>query len=620
MTHGHYDPALVMLSIVIAIAGAFVALDLAHRARESDRGGRQSAVRWLTAAALAMGAGIWSMHFVGMLAFRMPVPVTYDPGLTFISLALPIVVSGLGILIVARHGTRPAPLAAAGLLMGAGICAMHYVGMLAMRIPGALRFEPAIVALSVIIAVVASTAALWLAFRSEGDRARLTGAVGLGLAVVAMHYTGMAAAHFTLVDGHGSAGIAGMPDDAMAVGVASVMLLGLVGAMAIARYDRRLARSAARMAELRAANERRFRALIQASTDVIAVVRPDGRLDLVSASASRLGLNPVAMRGQPAGEAFPTVDSGFKDLIAAATASPDRIARAMLDLQVAPDHQVRVEATCVDLTEDPDVRGHLLNLRDVSEQQALQSQLHEAARLATVGTLSTGIAHELGQPLNIIRLWAEEALLAIEEGEFERDRVVEVLHTISDQTRRMRDVIDHMRVLGRRDQGGQELFDASEAAQRAVALLDRHYAAEDIMFELSRADGPMRVRGTPGRLEQVLLNLFANARDSIIARKSRDGRPGRVRVVVSAEEDSVHIQVNDDGLGIPAELRARLFEPFFTTKEVGSGLGLGLAISLSIIDAMGGKLRPLEEDGPGAGFQITLPRASGEIVPLTRAS
>src|SRR5918998_3802979 len=128
---GTHEPALVVLSILIAAAASFSSLDLAGRVRAASGTIR---LAWLTAAAVVMGGGIWSMHFVAMMAFSMPgIEVHYDIGLTMLSLALPIVVTGLGFFIVDRKDTGPAALAISGVLMGAGIAAMHYTGMAAMR-------------------------------------------------------------------------------------------------------------------------------------------------------------------------------------------------------------------------------------------------------------------------------------------------------------------------------------------------------------------------------------------------------------------------------------------------------------------------------------------------------
>jgi len=143
-----------------------------------------------------MGGGIWSMHFIGMLAFVMPIPMSYDIGLTTLSLLVAIVVTGGGFYVISRQNVSPPRLALGGIFMGLGIAAMHYTGMAALRGQAELSYDRLFVALSLVIAVGASTAALWLAFRTTGLRQKLAGGVVMGLAISGMHYTAMGAARF----------------------------------------------------------------------------------------------------------------------------------------------------------------------------------------------------------------------------------------------------------------------------------------------------------------------------------------------------------------------------------------------------------------------------------------
>jgi NO-binding membrane sensor protein with MHYT domain len=188
---GSQDPLLVTLSVAVAIAASFAALDLAGRARVTA--GRWMGIAWLAAAALALGGGTWSMHFLGMLAFHLPLPVEHDLGLTALSLAVAVLVTGLGFTVVRKYGGRLRGLALGGLLMGCGIATMHYIGIAAMLVPAELRLDKALVAASVLIAVGAATGALWLTRHHTASGRRTGAAVIMGLAISGMHYTGMEA-------------------------------------------------------------------------------------------------------------------------------------------------------------------------------------------------------------------------------------------------------------------------------------------------------------------------------------------------------------------------------------------------------------------------------------------
>ncbi|MFE7531559.1 MHYT domain-containing protein [Kitasatospora sp. NPDC057542] len=186
--HGWVTPA---VSYFVACLGAFVALRSARWALVSQ--GRTRAV-WLLFASTSLGAGIWSMHFIAMLGFSVTgAEISYRPGLTVLSLLVAVTVVGVGLFTVGYWRHRALALLVGGLTTGLGVAAMHYLGMAAMVLPGRLGYDLPTVAASVAIAVVAATAALWAALNIRGTLAVLAAAPVMGVAVCAMHYTGMAA-------------------------------------------------------------------------------------------------------------------------------------------------------------------------------------------------------------------------------------------------------------------------------------------------------------------------------------------------------------------------------------------------------------------------------------------
>lgn len=195
---GTYDPGLVCLSIVIAWCASYSALELAGCAFVYR--GLARAV-WIGGGAVAMGIGIWAMHYIGMLAFRLPVPVLYHlPGVG-LSLSAAVASAAIALFLVSRSTLSIVRIGLGSLAMGTGIFGMHYIGMAAMRLPAQCCLNSWIVSLSGVIAVVVSGAALWITFRLRQDVGgfrwlRIAGAVIMGMGICAMHYTGMAAAHF----------------------------------------------------------------------------------------------------------------------------------------------------------------------------------------------------------------------------------------------------------------------------------------------------------------------------------------------------------------------------------------------------------------------------------------
>jgi PAS domain S-box-containing protein len=196
---GSYNYALVALSVLIAMFASYAALDLAGRVTAA--GGWTRAV-WLLGGAGAMGTGIWSMHYIGMLAFILPIPVAYHWPTVLLSLFAAVLASVVALGVVSRQKMGWFRALAGSVLMGAGIASMHYIGMAAMRLPAVCQFNSFLVVLSVVFAVLISLAALWIAFHFRDEKTgigweKLAGAVVMGAAIPVMHYTGMAAASFT---------------------------------------------------------------------------------------------------------------------------------------------------------------------------------------------------------------------------------------------------------------------------------------------------------------------------------------------------------------------------------------------------------------------------------------
>jgi NO-binding membrane sensor protein with MHYT domain len=212
-----YDPTLVMLSIFVAITGALTGLAVTAG---YDRSGMRNYALSLIKGAVIIGGSIWSMHFVAMLAVRLPVPVNYDFVKTIFSLYVAIIGTGLGLFIVSRRRLGALSVPMGGVLMGAAIGGMHYLGMSAVQGCG-IVYAPAGVLASVVIAVTASAIALWFTFRKRGPTETLFGGLMLGLTIASMHYTGMVATSFTIAPADAISNAPMLSQDTLAFIIAS---------------------------------------------------------------------------------------------------------------------------------------------------------------------------------------------------------------------------------------------------------------------------------------------------------------------------------------------------------------------------------------------------------------
>lgn len=277
--HGTYDWRLVVLSVVIAVFASYAALDLAGRITASRRRAR---LLWLTGGATSMGLGIWSMHYIGMLAFCLPIKMYYDPLTVLISLLAAIAASAVALYTVSRKQMATWQTIVGSVFMGSGIAAMHYIGMAAMRLQAQVQYDPWLVTASIILAIAISLVALVLSFRvrneSRSSRRKVISALVMGSAIPVMHYTGMWAATFypstTPVDLSRAISISSLGMTAIAASTLLILTLTIVTSF----LDRLLS---AQKEVAVAAQERElyFRSMADAIPQMVWTALPDGAFD-----------------------------------------------------------------------------------------------------------------------------------------------------------------------------------------------------------------------------------------------------------------------------------------------------------------------------------------------------
>jgi PAS domain S-box-containing protein len=242
---------------------------------------------------------------------------------------------------------------------------------------------------------------------------------------------------------------------------------------------------------------------------------------------------------------------------------------------------------------------------DISERKKAAAQIIQSSKLATLGEMATSVAHELNQPLNVIRMAAGNGRRKISNGTADLEYLNDKLERIEEQTARAAAIIDHMRMFGREANEHPEPIDPRNVVTKALDLMGEQLRLAGIKIVTELAEDCPSILGHAIQLEQVILNLLTNARDAIA---ESDGET-KITLRVFEDDKGIHITTEDTGGGIPDDVLPRIFEPFYTTKEMGRGTGLGLSVSYGIVRDMNGTI-VAENIGDGARFTITLPSVS----------
>jgi two-component system sensor histidine kinase/response regulator len=495
-----YDHLQVGLSILIAIATSYAGLDLAGRVT-ATRGGLRAA--WLACGGAAMGIGIWSMHYVGMSAFHLPMRVVYYwPGV-LVSLLVGVAYSLSALFVVSRPEMGKVRFLA-GVLQGCGIASLHYIAMAAMRMAATMRFNFGVVALSVVFAILFALAALWLAFHFRGEASgkitlKIGAAMMMGTAICAMHYTGVAAADF-------------LPSPTQ--DMSHVVNVTSVGTLAIA--------------------------------------------------AATLVLLAFAIIACYISREF------------------ESYARRLQELNQELEHHV---------------------LQRTAALEETKSQLAHVGRMATMGEFAASIAHEINQPLAAVVTDASASLrwLAMRPPNMEEAR--QALTRSIREANRASEVIIKIRALLKKASPELSQLNMNEVIGEVLSLARSELLKNGVTVRTEVAHKLPPVLGDRVQLQQVLLNLIMNSIDAMTTATDRS-RELWIKSISDAE--GVWVVVEDTGIGLDLETIDSIFRPFYTSKP--DGIGMGLTISRSIVEAHGGRLSAEPRSPHGAVFRFLLPR------------
>jgi len=612
MIEKSYSLGLVVLSVVVATIGAYVAVEIAQRVRAA--GGRRR-ILWTCGGALAMGLGIWSMHFVGMLALHLPVLVWYDAPLIFASVVAAVVGCAIAFIIFNRATVNWWLLALASVFMGFAIAGMHYTGMAGMRMSGHASYDPLIVALSVGVAITVSFAALALTRNliETGPESRewlkkAGASLLMGFAVAGMHYTGMAAAHFT-------AGPLGWsPTDFLVLGtfqlglvvaITSVTLLGI--ALGATRFER-----------WTIATRSRFENLLGLSPQVVWFGRPDGYITYCNPYwYEYTGLSKKKTLGHEWTAAIHPEDRDR------AVGSWQAAVQEGNDFEVEMRLRARDGSYCWYLARGRPGRDDAgkvdawlgiaidIEARRKAEEEAWAASQAKSEFLASM-------SHELRTPLNAIGGYAELLAMGV-HGPLNAEQAQDIAR-IRRSNQHLLTLINDVLNFAKVDAGQTEYRMTSvpvdEALRDTESMIAPQILGKGLHYSYKGGDKSASVLADPEKLQQIVLNLLSNA-----VKFTEAG--GTITLSSEPRGNCIEISVADTGPGIPPEKLERIFDPFVQAQrrlnQPVQGVGLGLAISRDLAQAMDGEITVESVLGEGATFTLSLPRAP-RMGPVDRPS
>lgn len=566
--------------------------------------------------AVALGGGIWSTHFIGMLALELPAPVNYSLTLTLFSLLPACLASWLALRMLSAAEVTSGRLLSGGVLVGLGIAAMHYSGMAAMQTPFATRYEPGLFLLSIALAVLLATLAVWMRFGLQHtalprfSRIVFSGCV-MGLATAAMHYTGMAGLHFI-----GEPGVAESGWPLSAIGASAILAAFSVMLTVMVLAINGLMRTHELYRQVREGSSR-LRATLDTAVDGIITINSKGLIQDYNRSAERLfgwradeviGRNISMLMPEPYQSAH---DGYLQNYLTSGKAKIIGIGREVVGLRKDGSHMpMRLAVGRVDLP------GELLFvgfISDISDRIKLEASLRETAEqakqaAAAKSTFLANMSHEIRTPMNSI-IGFTELLLQTDLSPVQRGHLDTVRQAASSLLRLINDILDTTKM----EKGRLEL-EISDFSLKAMAMqiesslrLSAQAKKLDFIIQYPQ-DIPEYFQGDPLRVLQILNNLVGNAI------KFTDA--GSVEVVFAYESGMIHIQVRDTGIGMTRQQLELIFAPF-TQADVSisrrfGGTGLGTTIARQLVEQMGGSLEAESSLGYGSTFHVRLPLPLGD--------
>jgi len=641
----NFDFILVALSILVAIFSAYSTLVIIDRVRATKN---QKIINfWLLFGSFVLGIGVWAMHYTGMLAFMIPVPMTFSITITVLSV-LPIIIgSYFSLRTIAQNKFDFINIQLSALSLAVALGAMHFIGMEAMHSDAIMVYNFYLFCTSIIVAHLLATATLYLIvletkISQHHLLIRTLCSIVMGGTVSAMHYTGMISVSFYLPNNvqlvleHTSHTSLVIP--AAIAGVISVLV---VTTILCALIDKRL-QAAEQLAK---ESEIREKDIVEHLPDGLLVINAQGQIVSANTAAQNMfNLSASAIKKLMIEQLIPSITysklvddvalfehvfSGQTILIEGIKKNGDTFPIEAHFSKMTLVIDFKVMFSCV--------------MRDITERVQLESQLSQANKLESIGQLAAGIAHEINTPTQYVtdnttflksafascievmdicqalcdktsEQLNDEDLSKIKEKidehdiEFILEEVPSAISQSLEGLNRISTIVKAMKSFSHPSKGEMQRTIISEAIETTITVArnEWRYIAE---LETHFDDDLPEIMCIRDELNQVFLNIIVNATHAIEDNaKNLSPKGGKIKISAHQLNTNIVIKIADNGAGMPAEVKERIFDPFYTTKAVGKGTGQGLSLAYAVIvERHKGKIEVQSTNGEGSTFIISLP-------------
>lgn len=598
---GTYDLKLVALSYLIAVLASYVAINLAgHLRTEHDT---QAKFYWLFGGAFTLGAGIWSMHFIGMLAFDMSMPMRYELKWTISSLVVAIVASGFAFYLLTIKGNFTLRMIIGGIFIGFGIATMHYMGMQAMKNEVNIHYLPGLFFLSIVVAILAAEGALILATLSGyGPTFRqfyfkLFSAIVMGIAICGMHYTGMSAAVFTPLAMH-NMNVQALPTTPLALFIAGITGLIITLAFTVSTYYKKMIHHIQTEKEFLNTMLDNLEDGIIACDEVgnITVLNYviEKNIDHYNSNQSIIGISKYFDFYTPDEKTI--LKGNESPLIRALNGENIHELELIMRYKNGRTRNVIIDGQPIKTVHGRKL-GSVVVVHDITELKKNENIKNEFVSV---------VSHELRTPLTSIR-GSLGLLLGGAVGSFS-DKASKLLDIANKNCERLllliNDILDIEKI-----EAGKMNFELKPVSIEQLVMdsinNNRLYGEKfSVKIKLTATAPDTYVYADPDRLMQVLTNLLSNA-----IKYSPHG--GIVEIAITKDNNNVRVSVSDHGSGIPLDFQARIFQKFSqadsSTTRIKGGTGLGLSISKAILEKLDGTINFVSQLNQGTTFYFELP-------------